>query len=93
MLFPIHKPPDLSPGELIEITWLGEPPAYIIRVGPTGDLMEGFYAHPGMIGIWVGTEMVDLGFDVVECDVFLHNSMRYTLLNGEIKRVDDRPAE
>jgi hypothetical protein len=80
---PSHK---IKTGDLIEITATRKNPAYITRLDgstPVGS----FYVPTSIVGIYLGSEPVNLSVDWVDCVVFLHEGARHALINGDFKKM------
>ena len=76
----------IKPGELIEITATKKNPAYIAKLNDSKPCSS-LYVPTSVIGIWLGYELVDLGIDWVECEVFLYQNSRHVLINGTWKKI------
>ena len=75
-----------KPGELIEITATKKNPTYVTRLEgsrPAGS----FYTPTSIVGVYLGSEPVDLGVDWVNCAIFLHEGSRHALINGSFKKL------
>ena len=73
-------------GDLIEIKASRKNPAYVSRLSgdrPVGSL----YVPTSIVGIWLGFEIIDLGVDKVECEIFLYQGQRHVLINGTWKKL------
>ncbi len=73
-------------GELIEITATKKNPAYITRLEgsrPVGS----FYVPASIVGVYLGTEPVNLSVDWADCVIFLHEGSRHALINGDFKKL------
>lgn len=76
----------IKPGELIEITATKKNPAYIAKLNGSKPCSS-LYVPTSVMGIWLGYELVDLGVDWVECEVFLYQDARHVLINGTWKKI------
>lgn len=81
---PSRKEPKV--GDLIEIKASRKNPAYVSKLN--GDRPFGsFFVPTSIIGIWLGFEIIDLGVDKSECEVFLYEGQRHVLINGNWKKL------
>lgn len=73
-------------GDLIEITPSRKNPAYIVKLD-NEKRTGGVYVPTSILGVYLGHELIDLGVDWAECDVFLYENHRHALINGTCKKV------
>lgn len=73
-------------GDLIEIKASRKSPAYVAKLNGNRPVSS-LYVPTSIIGVWLGVELIDLGVDHVECDVFLYEGKRHVIINGSWKKL------
>lgn len=77
--------PKINIGDLIEISASRKNPAYVTRL-EGNRLVGSFYVPVSIVGVYLGTEPINLSVDWVDCVVFLYDGSRHALINGTFKK-------